>query len=176
MAAPCGAEPSGAASAFTWCSAATRLTLSSKTRLAGFVREALLRTSRGPLAPATALFPIPLPFTLAELKGTSRTAVGRRQQRCMKWGAARRHALNLIILVLNFVHLDMLGRAPLADLGRQPNPSQRAILGRVSMLLSAWGRCAAPVRLRFGRHSDAAVDRLIGFEALTGQLRLELDM
>ena len=133
-----------------------RLILRSRTRFSTFLAKSF-HTVRSGSCPASAVFPIPVPWTGAfEKQGVPKLNRRRWHQLCFKRG------LHICIVALNYVYTG-LQPVPVALLGRRPNLAHRAIYARLRALLTA---CDQPGEhpLPPGRSGPEFIARLVELE------------
>ena len=125
-----GSSPASFSFTFeNWCMSLTRWVLASRTSFGHFLSKTLNICRDGPLAPPTALFPLPVPAKepYAEGPGGSKSA---------KLQLAVDRALHVIVMALNFVYHSK-SYAPLELLRRQPNEVQQKAIDRLRLFLKA---------------------------------------
>ena len=115
-----------------WCMSITRWALRSRTSFGHFLSTTLSLSRDGPLAPPTALFPLPLPVERPYAECPD-GRVG-----CTVQKAALDRGLHVIICALNFMYWSR--SCPPTDLiRRQPNEVQARAIQKLRLLLEACG-------------------------------------
>ena len=116
-----------------WCMSITRWALRSRTSFGNFLSTTLSLSRDGPLAPPTALFPLPLPVE----RPYAECPDG--QIGCTVQKAALDRGLHVIICALNFMYWSR--SCPPTDLiRRQPNEVQARAIQKLRLLLEACDR------------------------------------
>ena len=127
-----------------------RWILDSRTRFSSFLARSFKAQSSG-LGPTSAVFPIPLPdFGLFLSSGP--------QLPKASWSLCRKRIIHTLVVALNYVHFG-LKPVSIAELGRQPSSTHRAIYRRLSAAITA---CDTPglFPLPPGRAGPEFIDRL----------------
>lgn len=120
----------------TWCMSLTRWALKTRTAFGRFLGSTLCLSRDGPIAPPTALFPLPMPCTRPY-------AVGPDDPGRADIEVAVDRGLHVVICALNFMYWSQAS-PPLDLIRRQPNKVQSDAIARLRLLLKACD-CSSPI-------------------------------
>ncbi|CAK0891767.1 unnamed protein product, partial [Prorocentrum cordatum] len=112
---------------------------------------------------------------LKELDVLSNHEPSRHGRRRACWQGARARACNVIAMALIFMHSNRPQYPSRRDLGRQFSSSQRLIVKRIELFLSAWGRAAVSSDLQRGRQGFAILEEIAHLAGASGDLLHGLD-
>ena len=158
---------------FHWCRVLTRRVLRVGCSFSRYLKAALCAEREAGLSLATALFPLPLPYTERELQRLAPRSRRGRRRAC--WQEARARACNVIAMALNFMYSNRPQYPSKRDLGRQLSSSQWLIVKRIELFLSAWGRAAVSSDLQCGRKGIAILEEIAHLAGASGDLLHGLD-
>ncbi|CAE7343693.1 unnamed protein product [Symbiodinium natans] len=137
----------------SWVSSLPRLLRGGRTSFAHFILSTLTLARDTTLEPATALFPLPLPFPGLFQQRARKMSKDEFRRLCV------RRCTHFVIMSLNFLHAGCK-HVPLDALRRPPSPVQAQAYGRIGALVRACSRQAETISAFAGRRGSRTAARL----------------